>query len=69
MKTPTLYDAVTTFLAPLMAEYGNVIEEGADSMPVTIKIGGYQCQMTLAALKKLNAAHEEFFEALQDDEE
>lgn len=62
-KAPTLYSAVSDFLAPLMAEYARVIDEGADDMPVTISLGGLQYKTTLADLKKLDRAHQAAFEA------
>lgn len=57
-RTPTLYEAVEAFMGPIVAEYGLVVESGNPEMSVIVKIGGYEIQMKLADLQRLDRAHE-----------
>lgn len=61
-EVPTLYDAIAGFLGPLSAEYGRLIAEGSDEMPVEIRLGGYVHKTTLAAIKRMDRAHFASFE-------
>lgn len=61
-EVPTLYDAIAGFLGPLSAEYGRLIAEGSDEMPVEIRLGGYVHKTTLAAIKRMDRAHFAAFE-------
>ena len=68
-KAPTLYDAIAGFLGPLSAEYGRIIDEGNPDMPVTVSLGGYKHETTLAAIKAMDRAYYAAFEAkLKRDE-
>jgi hypothetical protein len=62
-KAPTLYDAVSNFLGPLVAEYARLIDEWPAETPVTIKMGGYEHETTLQVLKDLDRAHGAAFDA------
>lgn len=62
-RAPTLYEAVRDFLGPLTAEYGRIIDEGHDDMPVEINLGGYVYKTTLKDLKALDRAHHRAFDA------
>lgn len=59
---PTLYDAIAGFLGPLSAEYGRILDEGSDDMPVEVRLGGYSHKTTLAALKRMDRAYYAAFE-------
>lgn len=61
-KAPTLYEAVQRFLGPLEAEYAQIIDEGSPDMPVTISLGNYKHQTTLATIKALEEAYQHAFE-------
>lgn len=65
-RAPTLYDAVSGFLGPLAAEYARIIDEGSPDMPVTISLGGYKHETTLAVIKAMDRAHSAAFDAKQD---
>lgn len=56
-KGPTLFQAVGDFMGPLSAEYCRLIDEGDPDTPVIIKIGGYEHETTLKALKDLDRAY------------
>ena len=60
MASPT--EAIRDFLAPIMASYCRVIDEGSSDMPVTISFGGYKYETTLADFKALDKAHQEAFD-------
>jgi len=62
-KAPTLYDAIAGFLGPLAAEYGRIIDEGSDDMPVTISLGNYPHKTTLKTIKEMDRAYYAAFEA------
>lgn len=62
-KAPTLYDAIAGFLGPLAADYARIIDEGSPDMPVTVFLGGYKHQTTLAAIKAMDRAYAAAFEA------
>lgn len=62
-KAPTLYGAIAGFLGPLSAEYARIIDEGNPDMPVTIRLGGYEHQTTLATIKALDRAYAAAFDA------
>lgn len=62
-KAPTLFDAVSGLIGPLAAEYARIIDEGSPDMPVTISLGGYEHQTTLATIKALDDAHRAAFDA------
>lgn len=59
---PTLYDAISGFLGPLVSEYGRIIDEGSDDMRVEVRLGGYVHTTTLAAIKAMDRAHHAAFE-------
>ncbi len=61
-KAPTLYDAAAALLGPLHAEYGRIIDEGGDDMPVTISLGNYEHKTTLATIKQLDRAYAHAFD-------
>lgn len=60
---PTLFDAVRDFLGPLEAKYCRIIAEGSPEMPVTISLGNYVYETTLADIKKLDRAYAAAFDA------
>lgn len=60
---PTLFEAVRNFLGPLEAEYCRIIEEGSPDMPVTIMLGNYEYNTTLADIKALDRAYAAAFDA------
>ncbi len=64
-KAPTLFEAVRDFLGPLHAGYSRLIDEWDPETPVTINIGGYKHETTLATIKKLDHAYHAAFEAKQ----
>lgn len=61
-KAPTLYEAVQGFLGPLEAEYARIIDEGSPDLPVTISLGGYKHETTLATIQRLEKAYQHAFE-------
>lgn len=66
MSAPTLYEAVQAFMGQISAEYGRIIEDGADDMPVFICLGrkdGYSVELKLSDLKRLDRAYAHAFEA------
>lgn len=61
-KPKSLYDAVAAFLGPLSADYARIIDEGHDDTPVTVSLGGYDHETTLAVIKQLDRAYAAAFE-------
>lgn len=55
-------EALRRFLAPIMAKYCRIIDEGDPNMPVQIHFGGYVYETTLAEFKALDSAHKAAFE-------
>lgn len=62
-KAKPLFDAVRDFLGPLEAQYCRIIDEGSPDMPVTILLGNYKYETTLADIKALDRAYAAAFDA------